>query len=99
MAESLNAEHPPPQNLAAEETVLGAILLAGAMGAEASTATIAAVRRPASAPRTSTASARARLRGGARPRGAGRADRRARGSRPSFAAWRLDRIRAARADL
>ena len=39
----MSVERPPPQNLAAEESVLGAILLAGATGAEASTATIEAV--------------------------------------------------------
>jgi AAA domain/DnaB-like helicase N terminal domain len=40
----VNAKRVAPQNLAAEESVLGAIMLAGATGPEASSAVIAAVR-------------------------------------------------------
>jgi hypothetical protein len=40
----VNAERVAPQNLAAEESVLGAVMLAGASGREASSAVIAAVR-------------------------------------------------------
>ena len=81
----MSAEPVAPQNLAAEETVLGAIMLAGASGARASRPTR---RRPRNRPRWGATSTAPATRSSTTPRTPPRARRADRRARPGAGAAR-----------